>query len=140
MDNKIVDEVQQSIFVTTLDSVLNFCYAEQIFKNTNEVANSKCRGCEVDHPSQTRHQCLMLCQYGKLEFYFEDILESIDQYEVIRKWKQQVSVMNIPSDFVDMYSLKVNCKDWRETSLKTDEWKEKIYLIAQRLITLENRF
>ena len=47
--------------------------------------------------------------------------------------------MDILTEFVDMYILKLSCQDWRETELKTAERKEKLYLITQGRVTLQNR-
>lgn len=140
MDNRIVDEVQHSIYVTTLDGILNFCYAEEIAAAINSVAKKKCYGCQADHLSQIQHQCILLNRCEKLECYFDEIFKVVKDSEVLNKWRQQVSVMDIPTEFVDMYMLKLNCPDWRETELKTDTWMEKIYLLTQRLVALENRF
>ena len=140
MQNAIVDEVQHSIYIATLDGILNFCYAEQIAAAINSVAIQKCYGCETDHLSQIQHQCISLNRSEKLECYFDEIFQAVNDSEVLNKWRQQVSVIDIPTEFVDMYMLKLNCRDWRETELKTDSWMEKIYLLTQRLVALENRF
>ena len=82
----------------------------------------------------------MMTLSEKLEYYFDDILDAVQENNVLNKWKQQVDAMDIPPELVDMYMLKLSCQDWRETEFKTAEWKEKIYLITKRIITLQNRF
>ena len=139
MSLPITDEVQQALYFSTMDATLDLCYALHAFGKIGEVAVSKCDGCKVDHPSQIRHDCIMLELEEKLDQYFNAIFDSIDEDEVFNKWEQEVTAMNIPSEIVTMYKLKVFCSDYRETLHKSEGWKTKLHADIRRLIRWESR-
>ena len=139
MSLAITDE-QQSIYFSILDSTLDLCFALQAFEKIGEVAISKCDGCKVGHPSQLRHDCLMLDLEEKLDQYFNAIFDAIDADEVFAKWEQEVLAKNIPLELVALYKQNVFCSDYRQTLYKSEAWKKKLHKDIRRMIRLEARF
>ena len=140
MSLPITDEVQHASYISSMNAVLDFCYAKDAYGKIGTVADSKCYGCKVDHPSQRQHDCIMLEPEQKLDNNFEEIILAIDEERVLRKWERQVTAMDIPLAIVDLYKLKVFCEDWRETTYKSEVWASKMYTTLHRLIELERRF
>ena len=58
-------------------SVLDILFASHIFSLVDAFAKAVCYGCEVQHPSQTQHTCMMLEKGEHLEMYFDDMLTDI---------------------------------------------------------------
>ena len=44
-------------------SIYNVEFAQQVRKGLGELVKKHCYGCEVEHPSQTHHTCLMWTEY-----------------------------------------------------------------------------
>ena len=129
---------QQSVYFSILDSTLDLCFALQAFELIDKVANSECDGCKVGHPSQLRHNCLMLNLEEKLEQYFNAIFDAIDVDEVFAKWEQEVLAKNIPLELVALYKLNVFCSDYKQTLYKSEAWKDKLYKDIRRMIPSES--
>ncbi|KAH3890218.1 hypothetical protein DPMN_014291 [Dreissena polymorpha] len=50
------------------------------------TVRKNCYGCQINHPSQREHDCLMICdgEEYQLEFYFEDMLKEVDENAILR--------------------------------------------------------
>lgn len=51
-------------------------------KYKRAVFRERCNGCEIDHPSQTEHSCLMDFKYIKLILYFELAFTKLDPEKI----------------------------------------------------------
>ena len=49
---------------------MEFLYNKTILELLNDVVMEYCYGCEVDHPSQVQHTCLMWTWVEHLDTYF----------------------------------------------------------------------
>jgi hypothetical protein len=56
-----VDEIVPSE-VKNLCHLMNAVFAESVAYEIGKLCKEKCRGCEVNHPSQRRHECIMLSE------------------------------------------------------------------------------
>ena len=65
------------------------------------------------------HACLALTDDQQLELYFEDILVNVDESDILQKWNSAVSHLDITSEVLSMFRLKIYFKCWRETDMKT---------------------
>ena len=54
----VVDEV--SYEVKNVCDLMNAVFFEAVVCEIRRLLKEKCPGCEVDHPSQRRHDCIML--------------------------------------------------------------------------------
>ena len=86
--------------------------------NLNDAIKKKCYGCVTNKLSQTDHTSWNLTGKEWLHRFFEDILYNVDENETLQRWEESVSVCE-EKELVVMYRLKLFCRDWRETDMKT---------------------
>ena len=121
-----------------LESYFEFFYAQEIVKRTYGVVKKNCSGCQLGCLSQTDHSCLYPRE--QLESYWEEILGEVDEMEILRKWDSAVSVLrDVSPELVSVYKLKIDCRDWRDTDMKTEAWNSKMYKLSRQLMALKNR-
>ena len=123
-----------------LDIQFTYLCAKAVVNNIETVTRQQCYGCQVDHPSQTQHPCLMWNTEEKLCSYLNDIIQSVNQEEVLKQWCEDTEKMDISPDVLAMYKLKYLCDDWRNMEMNSNIWREKLYEFAVKLIQLESRF
>jgi hypothetical protein len=86
------DEVSASDYKRLL-SLLEAIYAEAVSCEVGKLAKESCCGCEYDHPSQRRHDCLMLSEQEKWQSYG---LEAIERVIVKRMvWREFVEAIRV---------------------------------------------
>lgn len=126
--------------VEVLEFYFDFFYAEEILANLQMTIRINCQGCQSGALSQLDHTCLTLTKSQHLELYFDDILRLVDELNVLFKWNNAISKLsNISSEQVDMFKLKVYCRDWRDTDMKTDAWKLRMRKMVSQLSSLNRR-
>jgi hypothetical protein len=123
-----------------MEIALHFSYAQAMVENANCIATRRCYGCEIDHPSQREHSCIMLSGEERLDYYGDEALESLDEEELLTQWRASVQTVYKDNVTVNKLFQTFLNKDWRETMMKTNSWKHKIIVTAHRLIKLEHRF
>ena len=129
-----------TLYVSLLDSYFDFVYAEEIKSVLHDVCRKNCGGCTINSLSQLDHTCLLTMK-EQLQLYWDYIIHEINEEGVIEKWYGMVYTMNyIPLVVVDFYKLKLECRDWRETNMKTETWKKRMINMTLTLIHLEARF
>lgn len=123
-----------------LESFFDFCYAKEIINKMYAVFKKNCSGCQQGLLSQRDHICLSLTECDLLEMYFDQILLEVNETDVLRYWESTVTVMqdDFSPELVYMYKLKIDCRDWRETDMKTSEWKSKMKRLTRQLIRSKN--
>ena len=127
-------------YVSLLDSYFDFVYAEEIKSVLHDVCIKNCGGCTINSLSQLDRTCLLTMK-EQLQLYWDYILHEINEEGVIEKWYGMVYTMKfIPLVVVDFYKLKLECRDWRETNMKTETWKKRMINMTLTLIHLEARF
>ena len=119
-----------------LELSLQFEYASAVLEKLEDAAMSACSGCVNGNLSQVDHSCLMLDKEEKLYFFFDDALLKLDEEEVVRKWKTNACKRYGNADgLVGLFSLKVLCRDYRETTMKTFGWRCNVLKMASVLLT-----
>lgn len=132
--------MEPSESVSLLQSYFDFLYAKEIRMKMNCVFKANCLGCRDSCLSQMDHACLTLTEEQQLRLYFEDVLLAVDETEILLRWDDAVSVLDMSSELIEMFKLKIYCKDWRETDMKTVHWKNKMITTTVRLLNIERRF
>lgn len=118
-----------------LKQTLDFLYARTVLELLNEVVKDNCYGCEIDHPSQTQHTCLMWTTTEHLDTYFEQTFNKIKYGDVIIQLREQVELMDIPNYLKN--SVFAQFQEWCDIHKpKADT----IRFAAEKLLSLENRF
>ena len=125
--------------VSLLQSYFDFFYAKEIKMKMRSVFKAKCEGCKNSRLSQTEHACLSLSNEQQLVLHFDDVLLDMDENEILLRWQDAVSVLDMSSDVIEMFKLKIHCKDWRQTDMKTVEWRSNMINMTVRLVAIERR-
>jgi hypothetical protein len=126
--------------VSLLQTYFDFFYAKAISDKMCMVFKKKCLGCVNEWLSQTDHTCLTLTTQQLLNLYLEDILQEVDQTEILSQWNQSASILDVSAELLEMFKLKIYCKDWRDTDMKTSQWRTKMIKTAVQIKLLEQRF
>jgi hypothetical protein len=66
-------------------SIYHMVFTKKMRDELVTLAKKNCYGCEVNHPSQTQHTCLMWTELEHLSVYLEEALETVDREEVLKK-------------------------------------------------------
>ena len=132
--------MEASESVTLLQSYFDFFYAKEIKDKMSSVFKAKCIGCQSAGLSQRDHDCLSQTNEQLLNLYFEDILLNVDENDILQQWQDAVSVLDTSSELIYMFKLKLFCKDWRETDMKSLQWRNKMIHMVVQLLTIEKRF
>ena len=127
--------------VLLLESYFDFLYAKTICNTADEVLKRMCDGCRSCNLSQRNHTCLSVSKVERIEIYFQDILETIKEEEILNEWTKIVEGLHdIQTGLKYLFRLKIGCKDWRETQMKTQTWKCRMLKMVKTLIFLERHF
>ena len=129
---------ESSSKVMLMDSYFDFMYAKAMYECLPTIIKENCYGCEIDHPSQRQHHCLMYDQEESIYMYFEELLTAVKQDEILLSWTEIVDSLDISPELVAFHKLKIYDKDWLET-MKTDQWKAKIRKMIISISHIENR-
>ena len=132
--------MEPSESVSLLQSYFDFFYAKEIRDKMRPVFKAKCLGRQNAFLSQTDHDCLTLTDEQQLNLYFDDVLLDVDETDILQRWRDAISVLDKSSELIDMFKLKIYCKDWRETDMKTLQWRNKMINMTVRLLAIEKRF
>ena len=82
--------------------VLEYAYAQQVSTKIHELANVNCPGCQIDHPSQRRHECLYLDSLQRLHLYFDQAISLLDKEKAIETVDALVAPLNLPMSYEDV--------------------------------------
>ncbi len=127
--------------VLCLESYFHFLYAKELTDIMWDVFRKRCAGCKNGCLPQTRHTCLTHYVTENINLHFDEIVSNIDEDDVVRKWIHHTDrLRNVTKEVRDMYRLKLSCKDWRATDMKTHLWKHRIIKIATNIYNFEKRF
>lgn len=126
--------------VCLLESYFDFFYAKAILEKMSGVFSKNCIGCVTNSLSQMDHSCLTLTKTEQLKLYFEDILLKVDENEILRNWEHSISHLEEDYSIISgLYRLKLYCRDWRETDMKSAAWKSKMIRMTMQLFRLQHR-
>lgn len=127
--------------VSLLESYFDFLYSKEISATMAAVFIQMCNGCVNGCLSQTEHSCLTLSDKEQLELYFEEIVMAVDEEDVVLKWTEAVScISDMPSSLIHMFKLKIGCKDWRSTAMKSNSWKRRMVNMVLQVKNYERLF
>ena len=67
-------------------NLMNALFSQVVNQRVQELRKEKCCGCKVNHPSQRRHDCLMMGEEEGWINYGLEAIEHVLQQEIL--WKQ----------------------------------------------------
>ncbi|XP_071098102.1 uncharacterized protein [Haliotis cracherodii] len=76
---------------SVFESVMTSVYVDELQSKVNELCNKDCYGCEVDHPSQVHHPCLMMGAEERVDIYFDDALSTMSHRLILEKTREQMA-------------------------------------------------
>ena len=120
-----------------LSTVLLFSLAEVIEGMIEKLKKATCAGCEIDHPSQTRHTCIMRDDQEHLNMHFDRVYDSFKLLDVLKVYKERSDRLNVSNEVIwQFFFLNVIVTE----KLRTKEMKNKVYQLLQKKRNLEERF
>ena len=129
---------ESSSNVIFMDSYFDFIYAKAMHECLPTIIRENCYGCEVDHPSQLQHHCLMYDREESIYMYFEELLSAVNEDDILLSWSEIVDTLDISPELVVLHKLKIYDKDWLAT-MKSEQWKTKIRKMVLSISHIENR-
>ena len=133
---------QPGVSVVLMNSYFDFVYAQALLGMKNTVIRKNCFGCITDHPSQSQHDCIMndfiYDDEHAIEFYFEEMLQEVDEEKILLSWEDFVRGHNISSSVIDLHKKVISSKDYL-TVMKTDSWKHKMIKTMNTIVHVERR-
>ena len=124
--------------VMIMNSYFDFIYAKAMYEHLGNTVKRMCQGCEVDHPSQKQHSCVMNDSQEHIEMYFETLLSAVNEDDILLSWSDTMNALTICPELLALQKLKIYDKDWL-SSMKTDQWKAKIEKMILNITQLESR-
>ena len=108
-------------------------FADQICNKVSELSQTYCYGCEIDHPSQTHHTCLMLKELEHFYLYRDEAYECCGK-DIMTTYE------NVISKFKDLSS-EAKFAFWRLLVNRTiTVEKDNVFQMVKRMIKLRDRF
>ena len=101
--------------VSWMQCMYDFIYARALTSHYGEVVRDSCYGCEVCHPSQHQHSCMVLCDEDHIHIVFETLLARVDEEIISNTWSNCVDEFQVPPAIKGLQLQKFSCKDWRAT-------------------------
>lgn len=114
--------------------ILKYLYARMVLDLLPHVVIENCYGCEVDHPSQVQHTCLMWTKMEHLGIYFDTVYKKIDEKDIVNKMKNQADLMDAPYDYKQEFISTV--EDW---CIQHKPNAENLLHWCKRMVSLEER-
>ena len=119
-----VDEVVPTE-VRELCDLFNAICVDNVSKEIGKLRTEKCCGCKVDHPSQRRHECLMMSEEEGWEMHgVEAIRREFGRGTIWKKFNEAVRVLKLtqyPRALEHYCSLKKNYTETLGFLLKVKE-------------------
>lgn len=134
---------QPATSVMLMNSYFDFIYAKALCEVKGLAMKKSCYGCEINHPSQTHHDCLMDWNNDdddeyRLDMYFDKMLEVVDENSVLQSWEDIIKISNISPDILEMHKMVISSTNFL-TLMKTDKWRTKMKRMVTVITRLENR-
>jgi hypothetical protein len=121
-----------------MNSYFDFVYAKALYECLGDVVKQECYGCEVDHPSQVQHSCIMYDTHEHIEMYFHKLMSTVSEDQIRLAWSDIVDSLNICPELVALQKLKIYDKNYLDT-MKTELWRTKIEKMVMSIFHLESR-
>jgi uncharacterized protein YktA (UPF0223 family) len=79
---------------------MNAVFGESVACEIGKLCKEKCRGCEVNHPSQRRQECIMLSEEQRCISYGLEAIERVIERGIV--WKQFIEAEHAVKHFIDL--------------------------------------
>jgi hypothetical protein len=79
--------------VKNLCNLVNAIFSDAIANQINKLRKEKCCGCEVNHPSQRRHECLMMSEEEGWIMHGLEAIERVIESQIV--WKHFIEAIRV---------------------------------------------
>ena len=77
-------------------NLMNAIFSQAVNQRVQELRKEKCCGCKVDHPSQRRHECLMMSEEESwINYGLEAIEHVIEKGIVWKQFREAIRIMRL---------------------------------------------
>ena len=97
--------------------------ARHIGRGVPDLSKLRCFGCEIDHPSQRQHDCLLPDDI-LIDMYFDEAVEKVNSTAVIRDWLTLLLDVNLSQSGVSPEQLNA-IKSWLVES-HSERWRNNV--------------
>ena len=105
------------------EASLDMIMAENIMTAMGTLITDRYEDCKVKQPSQTRHACLMMFFEEKLELYFNQAVDSINDASLREKWLKYMDYTGV-TELIHhpLFFIRYGCDSWFYTTYKSGYW------------------
>ena len=97
--------------------LMNTIFLDAIEHQLQQIRKEKCRGCEVNHPSQRRHECIMMSEEEDWIMYGTEAAEQVIEHQIVSKhFTEAIRVMKLDPHNEVIQHLKNLSKDLETTA------------------------
>ena len=107
-DSILSDMIKFADRVDIIKETFLTCYTIEIAGNVSTLAAKECYGCEINHPSQRRHDCIMMPGDMRMLAYFDKAKENDDSVRVMKEFVKALRNRNIELEVSEMIQFTYN--------------------------------
>ena len=74
-------------------NLMNAIFSQVVDHRVQELGKEKCCGCKIDHPSQRRHDCLMMTEEGWITYGPEAIKNVLEKGILWKQFREAIRIM-----------------------------------------------
>ena len=109
-----------------MSTVLVFSMADVLEELIKQKKTESCPGCQVDHPSQTRHDCLVKSEEEHLTAHFETVFKTFHLLDVMNRFSENMGKVNGYRQLLLFLNVIVLDR------LRSDVVKDTVYLLLEK--------
>lgn len=114
-----------------LTTVLVYSFAEVLEDLIAKEKKEKCAGCQVDHQSQHKHECMMQSEMEHLNKHFPSVYSSFSILQVLHQFSSDVKILNLSQDVIcNFFLLNVIVLD----TLHNPSTKDSVFRLLQKRV------
>ena len=103
MFEEIIDKIVP-LEVNHQCNLMNAIFSQTVNHQVQELQKKQCCGCEVDHPSQRRHDCIMMTEERWITYGLETVQYVPQQGIVWKQFKEAIRIMKFVPHVIKLSS------------------------------------
>lgn len=107
-------------------------FAQRAKEIVSDLAQKYCYGCEVDHPSQTHHSCIMQSEIEHFYRHRDEAFKSVVDNDLVRIWMDVIAPAKISDKLKQTFF-------HRAANGQIVFEEEKVFAMMERMIRLDDR-
>ena len=102
MNTKMLGEITDEVVLWEVNqqcNLMNAIFSQVVNLQVQKLQKEKCCRCKIDHPSQRRHDCLMMTEEGWITYGLEAIEHVLEKGILWKQFREAICIMQlIPHD------------------------------------------